>query len=104
MILDEWNTARPGTAIDLACLVLRHTSNFTDLDALRIEPDVQVRLVHTVSELGAPDAVIIPGSRTPWPMPRIWQRAASPRRWPPSPPPAAARWWASAAGCRSSGA
>jgi adenosylcobyric acid synthase len=63
VILDEWNTSRPGAPIDVACLALRHTSNFTDLDALRIEPDVQVRLVQTVAELGQPDAVIIPGSK-----------------------------------------
>lgn len=63
IILDEWRVERSGAAIDIACLALRHTSNFTDLDALRIEPDVQVRLVRRVEELGSPDAVIVPGSK-----------------------------------------
>jgi cobyric acid synthase CobQ/L-threonine-O-3-phosphate decarboxylase len=63
VVLEEWRCERPGAALDVAVIELRHASNFTDLDALRIEPDVQVRLVSHVEALGRPDAVIIPGSK-----------------------------------------
>lgn len=63
--LDAWRN-EPGTAsreLDLALIELGHTSNFTDADPLRIEPDVNLRLVRRIEELGRPDAVIIPGSK-----------------------------------------
>ncbi len=49
--------------IDIAVLKLPHISNFDDCDALRAEPGVRVRFVSSVSDLGAPDALIIPGSK-----------------------------------------
>lgn len=49
--------------VDIALLDLPHLSNFTDFDALRIEPDVNVRIVRSLQELGRPDAVILPGSK-----------------------------------------
>ncbi|MDD5304850.1 MAG: cobyric acid synthase, partial [Elusimicrobia bacterium] len=52
-----------GGKVDIALLDLPHLSNFTDFDALRIEPDVTLRIVRTREELGRPDAVILPGSK-----------------------------------------
>jgi cobyric acid synthase CobQ len=52
-----------GEVLDIALIDLPHVSNFTDLDALRIEPDAHVRKVTRVAELGRPDAVILPGSK-----------------------------------------
>jgi adenosylcobyric acid synthase len=49
--------------VDIALIDLPHISNFTDFDALRIEPDVRLRRVDTASALGSPDAVILPGSK-----------------------------------------
>ncbi len=49
--------------IDIAVVDLPHISNFTDFDAFRIEPDVQIRIVRSAEELGHPDAVILPGSK-----------------------------------------
>ncbi|MCD6526036.1 MAG: cobyric acid synthase, partial [Desulfuromonas sp.] len=53
----------PADRIDIAVLDLPHISNFTDFDALSIEPDLHVRVVHNLSELGQPDALILPGSK-----------------------------------------
>ena len=50
-------------AIDIAVIDLPHISNFTDLDALRIEPDVHVRVVRDIKDLRNPNAVILPGSK-----------------------------------------
>jgi len=49
--------------VDIALIDLPHLSNFTDFDALRIEPDAAVRIVRSLEELGRPDAVILPGSK-----------------------------------------
>jgi cobyric acid synthase CobQ/L-threonine-O-3-phosphate decarboxylase len=49
--------------VDIAVIDLPHISNFTDFDALRIEPDVRLRTVRQPNELGHPDAVILPGSK-----------------------------------------
>lgn len=54
---------RSGDALDIAVCDLPHISNFTDLDALRLEPDVRVRVVRSAGELGTPAACIIPGSK-----------------------------------------
>jgi adenosylcobyric acid synthase len=57
---------RPATAgaLDIAVVALPHLANFTDLDALAIEPGVALRLVASPGELGDPDLVIIGGSKT----------------------------------------
>ncbi len=53
----------PGKDLDIAVIDLPHISNFTDLDALALEPDVSLRVVRRAEELGRPDAVILPGSK-----------------------------------------
>jgi cobyric acid synthase CobQ/L-threonine-O-3-phosphate decarboxylase len=60
---EERASCAPEAAIDIAIVDLPHISNFTDFDALRIEPDVHLRIVRTAEELGQPDAVILPGSK-----------------------------------------
>jgi cobyric acid synthase CobQ len=50
-------------AVNIVLVDLPHISNFTDFDALRLEPDVRLKIVRAESELGNPDAVIIPGSK-----------------------------------------
>ncbi|MBW7473185.1 cobyric acid synthase [Paenibacillus oenotherae] len=49
--------------LDIAVLRLPHISNFTDVDPLRFEPDVELRFVTNEGQWGTPDAVIIPGSK-----------------------------------------
>ena len=55
--------AERSDAVDIVVVALPHISNFTDIDPLAIEPDVALRSVATVRELGAPDAIILPGSK-----------------------------------------
>ena len=50
--------------VDVAVIDLPHLSNFTDFDALSIEPDVHLRVVRSANELGTPDALILPGSKS----------------------------------------
>jgi len=49
--------------VDIAVIDLPHISNFTDFDPLKIESDVRLRVVRNASQLGTPDAVILPGSK-----------------------------------------
>ncbi|MDK2847085.1 MAG: hypothetical protein PWP34_438 [Desulfuromonadales bacterium] len=59
-----FDDARPAEdAVDIAVLDLPHISNFTDLEPLRLEPDVRLRTVRRIQDLGHPDAVILPGSK-----------------------------------------
>lgn len=54
----------PQAPVDIVLLDLPHISNATDIDPLRIEPDVRVRVVSRVEVLGQPDAIILPGSKS----------------------------------------
>ncbi|MBI4805798.1 MAG: cobyric acid synthase [Desulfovibrio sp.] len=49
--------------LDIAVVDLPHISNFTDFDALALEPDVALRVVRYPDELGSPDALLLPGSK-----------------------------------------
>ncbi|HEY2428682.1 MAG TPA: cobyric acid synthase [Acidimicrobiales bacterium] len=57
--------ATPPTAgtLDVAAVRFPRISNFTDLDALGVEPGVGVRLVSEPGSLGHPDLVVLPGTK-----------------------------------------
>ncbi|MER2058896.1 MAG: cobyric acid synthase [Niallia sp.] len=50
--------------IDLAVVNNRYMSNFTDIEPFFLEDDVSIRLVDKGEDLGNPDAVIIPGTKS----------------------------------------
>lgn len=52
-----------GEQVDIAVIRLPKLSNFTDFQAFSLEPDVTVRYVERVSELGKPDLIILPGTK-----------------------------------------
>ncbi|MBB3109493.1 adenosylcobyric acid synthase [Paenibacillus phyllosphaerae] len=57
------NGDKAAESLDVAVIRLPHISNFTDIDPLLGEPDTRVRFVRDAGEWGAPDIVIIPGSK-----------------------------------------
>ncbi|MFC0394935.1 cobyric acid synthase [Paenibacillus mendelii] len=57
------NNGKNENRIDLAVIRLPHISNFSDIDPFYKEADVGIRYVSTPQQWGAPDAVIIPGSK-----------------------------------------
>lgn len=50
-------------AVEIVLLNFPHISNFTDVEPLLTEPDVSLRVVDSVADLGEPDVVILPGSK-----------------------------------------
>ena len=51
-------------ALDIAVVMLRHVSNYTDFAPLAAEPDVSLRPVRRAEEWGDPDVVMLPGSKS----------------------------------------
>jgi len=49
--------------LDIAVLKVPRISNFTDFNAIAAQPDVNLRYVSKVSQLGNPDLIILPGSK-----------------------------------------
>jgi adenosylcobyric acid synthase len=56
--------ATRGGELDVAVVGFPRISNVTDLDPLRCEPGVAVRLVHDVGGLGNPDLIVLPGTKS----------------------------------------
>ncbi len=49
--------------IDIAIIRLKHISNFTDFNSLKLFQDAGIRFVKNKSDLGKPDIIIIPGTK-----------------------------------------
>jgi adenosylcobyric acid synthase len=58
---DSAESVRP---LDIAVIRLPRISNFDDFDPLRLEKEVTLRFVAEPRELGLPDALIVPGSKS----------------------------------------
>ena len=62
----EYRGGKDEHCLDIGCIDLPHISNFTDFDALSLEPDVRMRLIRSPEDLRGrrPDCLIIPGSKS----------------------------------------
>ena len=57
-------TPPPPGILDIAVVMPRHVSNFTDMTPLAAEPDVRLRAVHRAEDWGQPHVVILPGTKS----------------------------------------
>jgi adenosylcobyric acid synthase len=55
--------AAVADGLDVAAIRFPRLANFTDLDAIAIEPGVAVRLVDSPAAVGQPDLLVLPGSK-----------------------------------------
>lgn len=62
-LAESLNKKSRGNGIDLAVIHLPRISNFTDLQAFALEPDISVRYVGKASELNEPDVILLPGTK-----------------------------------------
>ena len=61
---DKLRTRTTDGVIDIAVIHLPKISNFTDMDVFRQYDGVSVRYVSKAAELGTPDMIIIPGTKS----------------------------------------
>jgi len=57
-------TMHPSSLLDIAVIQFPRIANFDDMDPLRAAGAARVRFVSTPAELGHPDAIILPGSKS----------------------------------------
>jgi adenosylcobyric acid synthase len=62
--IESERTPSLGGDIDIAVVRLPRIANFDDFDPLRLEAGVRVRYVDSPSQMGRPDAVIVPGTKS----------------------------------------
>jgi len=62
--VEEAPTMNTGEGLDIAVIHLPRISNFDDFDPLRNESQVRIRYVHSLKQLGKPDVIFLPGTKS----------------------------------------
>ena len=62
--LDERQNGMSQSVLDVVVLQLPHIANFDDFDPIARHPGVELRYVDSPTQLGRPDLLIIPGTKT----------------------------------------
>ena len=63
-LADSLKKRRKDGVVDIAVIRFPYISNFTDFHALEMTPELSVRYVTSYEELGTPDMVILPGTKS----------------------------------------
>lgn len=63
-LAERLNRHTQGAALEIAVLRLPRLSNFTDFAAFEATPGISVRYIRNVRELGQPDLIILPGTKS----------------------------------------
>lgn len=62
-VTERFKKLQGKKGINISVIKLKHISNFTDIDALRIVDDINIKYISNVSEMGDEDIIIIPGTK-----------------------------------------
>ncbi len=62
-LTSRFSNHKKPALVDIAVIRLPRISNFTDFNPLERMDEVSLRYVHSPAELGAPDAVLLPGTK-----------------------------------------
>lgn len=62
-VTERFKKLKNRKGINISVIKLRHISNFTDIDALGIVEDVNIKYITSADEMGDEDIIIIPGTK-----------------------------------------
>lgn len=62
-VTERFKKLKNRKGINISVIKLRHISNFTDIDALGIVEDVNIKYITSAEEMGDEDIIIIPGTK-----------------------------------------
>lgn len=62
-VTERFKKLKNRKGINISVIKLRHISNFTDIDALGIVEDVNLKYITSADEIGDEDIIIIPGTK-----------------------------------------
>ena len=62
-VTERFKKLKAKSGINISVIKLKHISNFTDIDALRILDDVNIKYITSADEMGEEDIIIIPGTK-----------------------------------------
>lgn len=62
-VTERFKRLQKKKGINISVIKLKHISNFTDIDALRMIEDINIKYINSVDEMGEEDIIIIPGTK-----------------------------------------